>query len=84
MDRADPSAGEHRHRDLGDHRQVDRDPVALFDASRLQDIGEPAHRFVQFAVGDAAVLAGIVALPQDRGLLGASRQMAVDAVVAKR
>src|SRR6478672_6351710 len=36
---------------------------------------------MQLAVGDAAVVAGIVALPQDRGLLGAARQMTVDTVV---
>src|SRR4029078_2510817 len=29
--RPDPGAGEHRDRELGDHRHVDRDPVALAD-----------------------------------------------------
>ncbi len=31
MDCADPSAGQHSHSDLGDHRQVDGDPVALLN-----------------------------------------------------
>ena len=34
MDRADAGAGQHRHRGLGHHRQVDRHPVALLDAER--------------------------------------------------
>src|SRR6516225_4294020 len=36
---------------------------------------------MQFPVGDATVNAGIVALPQDRGLLRPARQVPVDAVV---
>ena len=36
---------------------------------------------MQFSVGDATVIAGIVALPQDRNLLRAARQVAVDTVV---
>ncbi len=82
MDGADAGAGQHRHRDLGDHRQVDRDPVALLDAPGLQHIGEPADRLVQLAIGDVAVLGGIVALPQDRGLLAAPGKVPVDAVPA--
>ena len=38
--RADPRAGEHRDDDLGDHRQVDPDDVALPDAAVLQRVGE--------------------------------------------
>jgi hypothetical protein len=72
VDRPDPGAGEHGHRNLGDHRQVDRDAVAFSHAPRLQNIGKPAHRFVQFSVGDATGITGIVALPQDRGLLRAA------------
>ena len=35
MDRSDPGAGEHGHRNLWDHRQVDRDAVALPHAPRF-------------------------------------------------
>src|SRR5215467_5696661 len=81
VDRPDPGASRHGYRDFGDHRQVDRDAIALFDASRFQNIGEPAHGIVQFSVGHATVIAGIVALPQNRNLLRAERQVAVDAII---
>src|ERR1700746_2946858 len=51
MDRADSSAGEDRDRPLGDHREIDRYPVALADTMRLKRVGEPAYCLVQFAVG---------------------------------
>ena len=38
--RADARAGEHRDDDLGDHRQVDADDVALAHAEVLQRVGE--------------------------------------------
>ena len=82
MDGADPRARQHRCGDLGDHRQIDRHSVALLDAALFQHIREPANRFVQFAVGDPAVLGGIVALPQDCRLVAAPRQKAIDAVIA--
>ena len=82
MDRADARAGEHRHRDLGNHRQVDRDPVAAPDAFGLQHVGEAAHALVQVAIGDRERFAGVVALPQDRGLVAARAQMPVEAVRA--
>ena len=58
MDGADPRAGEHRVGRLGDHRQIDRDPVALLDAMRLQHIGEAADALVQLAIGDVAAAEG--------------------------
>ena len=41
--RPDPGAGEHRDRQLGDHRQVDRDPVARRDAQLAERVGGPVH-----------------------------------------
>ena len=38
MDRADTGAGQHGNGQLGDHGQVDCDPVALLDALLLQDV----------------------------------------------
>src|SRR5438046_728317 len=83
MDRANASAREHRDRRLRDHREVDRDPIALVYTPRLQRIRKPAHRLVKLAVGHPAILARIVALPEDRGLLGTPWQMAIDAVVRR-
>jgi hypothetical protein len=42
VDGADAGAGEHRDRRLGDHRQVDRDAVALLDPEPLEHVGELA------------------------------------------
>ena len=81
MDGADARAGEHGVGRLGDHRQVDGDAVALLDVAVAQDVGEPADLVVQLLIGDVLGLVGIVAFPDDRGLLGALRQMPVDAIV---
>ena len=40
---ADPRASEHRDDDLGNHRQVNPDDVALADAQRLERVREPLH-----------------------------------------
>jgi tRNA(Ile2) C34 agmatinyltransferase TiaS len=80
---ADARAGEHRVDRFGDHRQVDADAVALLHAVAAQHVREPADLLVQLAVGDVLVLAGLVGDPQDRGLLTALDEMAVDAVEAR-
>ena len=82
MDGTDARAREHSVHRLGDHRQIDRDPVALRDVAVAQDVGELADLVVQLAKADMLGLGGIVALPDDRGLTGARGEMAVDAVVA--
>src|SRR3712207_4617768 len=81
MDRAEPRAGEHRISRLGDHRQVDRHRVAAPDAAVAQDVRHAAHLAVQLAVGDLSGLARVVALPDDRDLVAAALEVAVDAVV---
>ena len=80
MDGADARAGEHGEGGLGDHRQIDGDAVASLDAVLLEHIGEAADLFVQFGVSDVARDRRIVAFPDDRGLVGARRQMPVDAI----
>ena len=80
MDRADPRAGKHRHGRLGDHRHVDRHPVALPGAETLQRIGEAADLLVQLAVGEPALLRRIVAFPDDRDRVAACRQVPVEAI----
>ena len=57
--RADPGAGEHRDRQLRDHRHVDRDPVALLDAELLQRVGGLADLAQQVGVGERPRVAGL-------------------------
>ena len=54
VDRADPRAGEHRHRRFRDHRQIEGDAVALAGAQRLEAVRHPHHLGVQFAIGERA------------------------------
>ena len=84
MDRADPGAGQHGAGGLGNHWQVDRDAIALCDAELPEHVGELADLAMQLAIGDFLVDRRIVALPQDCGLIAASGEMAVDAVVPRR
>ena len=63
--RADPRAREHRDDDLGNHRQVDPDDVALADAQLLERVREPLHLAVQLGVCDRALLA-LLAGPVER------------------
>ena len=49
--RPDPGAGEHRDRQLGDHRHVDRDPVARLDAELLERVGGLRHLALEVAEG---------------------------------
>ena len=80
--RADAGAGQHRHRQLGDHRHVDGDPVALGHAEARQRVGEPAHLVVEVGVGDRAGVARL-ALPVVGDLVApAGLDVAVEAVVA--
>jgi hypothetical protein len=79
--RADAGAGEHGHRSLGDHRQVDVDPVALRNAEALERVGEALHLVEQVGVGDGAGVARL-ALPVERDLVAPARlDVAVEAVV---
>ena len=81
MHRTDPRAREHRDRQLGNHRHVDGDAVALHDAELLQPIREAANLAIEIPVGERSPVAGL-AHPHDRGLvLPRAAQVAVDAVV---
>ena len=52
--RAEPRAGQHRDDGLGDHRQLDRDPVARLHAQLGQRVRGLAHLALQVGVGDRA------------------------------
>ena len=80
MNRADTGTGEHRHRGFGNHRHVDRYPITLLYAAIFEHIGEFADFLVQFAIGQLAILAGIVPFPDDRNLVAAAFQVTVEAV----
>jgi hypothetical protein len=81
---ADPGAGEHRDDGLGDHRQVDRDRVALADAELGQGVGGLADLTLQVGIGDGAGVARL-ALEVDRDLVAvAGLDVPVDAVVCRR
>ncbi len=58
MRRPDPGAGEHRDRQLRDHRHVDRDAVARRDPEFEQGVGRPAHLALEVGEGDGARVAG--------------------------
>ena len=80
---AEPGAGEHRDDRLGDHRQVDRDPVALADAERLQGVGGPADLALQLGVGDGAGVAGLALEVDGHPVAVAGLDVPVDAVVRR-
>ena len=80
MNGADPRAGQHRVGGFRDHRQIDGDAVALLDVPGAQDVRHLADFVVQLTIGDVPGLRGIVALPDDGGLVAALVEMPVDAV----
>src|SRR3546814_8933324 len=55
--RADPRAGEHRRRALGNHRHIDGDAVALLDAELLQRVREADDVGEQRGIADRPRLA---------------------------
>ena len=81
MGHPDPGAGQHGHRQLGDHGHVDGDPVALAQAQLQQRVGEPLHVGQKLSVGEGPGVAGLP-LPIEGHLVAPARgHMAVEAVV---
>ena len=68
--RADARAGEHRDGELGNHRHVEGDPIALLHTETLEHVREPAHLAVELPVGEHPGVAGL-ALPDDGSLVAA-------------
>ena len=78
---ADAGAGQHRHGDLGDHREVDPDDVALPDAPVLEGVGEALDLAEELGVGDLPLLA-LLAAPVEGDLVAVpGLDVAVEAVV---
>src|SRR5215470_2124717 len=83
MRSADSRAGEHGDGKLGRHSHVNRDPVALVHAKRLQYVCELLHFTMELLIGKRAYLTRF-ALPNQRGLvLTSGLHMTVKAVVGK-
>src|SRR3954452_1343102 len=80
---ADTGAGQHRDQDLGDHRQIDADDVALADAAGLESVGEALHVSVEVGVGDVTLLT-LFSAPVERDAVAvAGLDVAVEAVVGR-
>ena len=79
--RADPGAGEHRDRQLGDHRHVDGDPVAGLDAELEQRVGRLADLALEVGVGDRPGVAGLADPVVGDLVAEAALDVPVDAVV---
>src|SRR6185437_15566376 len=82
LDRARAKARKQRHRDgakleYGEKRDegfrqvrhVDRDHVAAADAELAQRLCQTTNVAVEFAIGQLALLAGMLALPDQEGLV---------------
>ena len=79
--RPDPGAGEHRDRQLGDHRHVDRDPVAGLDAELLERVGRLADLALEVAEGQRPGVARLADPVVGDLVAQAALDVAVDAVV---
>ena len=79
---ADPGAGEHRDRQLRDHRHVDRDAVAGPDAELLERVGRLLDLAQEVRVGERPRVARLADPVVGDLVAEAVRDVAVDAVVA--
>ncbi len=80
---ADASAREHRNRQLGNQREVDRDAVAALHAERLHHVGELTDLTIQVEVGQRPAIARLT-FPDDRRLVAPrSPDVTIDAVDAR-
>jgi hypothetical protein len=80
MDRPDPRAGQHGVGSFRDHGEIDCDRIALLHAVIFKHIRKAADLIVQLSVSDLPRFARIVALPDDRHLVGTRSEVPVDAV----
>ena len=81
MHGTDAGAGQHGVKRFGDHRHVERHAVALGNTDLLQLVGHAADMIVQLAIGDRGMKTGIIAFPDQRDIITALGEMAVDAIV---
>ena len=80
---ADAGTGQHRHRRLRDHRQVDGNAVTFADPLALQHVGELADLAQHVVVGQYPAVAGL-ALPEERHLVAEpAGDLLVEGIVGK-
>ena len=79
--RPDPGAGQHRDRQLRDHRHVDRDPVAGLDAQLLERVGRLADLAQEVAEGQRPGVARLADPVVGDLVAETALDVAVDAVV---
>ena len=73
--------GQHRNRQLGNQRQVERDAIALLNANALKDIRKATNFRVQLLISERARVAGF-AFPNQRRLIASpSGQMTIETAV---
>ena len=78
---AKASAGEHGDRDLGDHRHIDRNAVALGHAERLQRVRGLLHLAQQVVVGNGAAVTWLADPVEGHLLAATSGNVAINAVL---
>ena len=83
MNRADTGAGQHGDGGFRHHWHIDSDDIALFNAEVEQDVSKAADVVMELAISDVFALAGVVAFPDNRGLVAAFGQVAIEAVSGK-
>ena len=83
MQRADARAGQHGKAGLGDHGHVDQHAVAFLHAQPFQHRRHALHFGVQLAEGVDLFLIGLGRDEDQRRLVGAVFQVAIDRVVAE-
>ncbi|CAI8313466.1 MAG: Uncharacterised protein [Gammaproteobacteria bacterium] len=76
------NAGTSQHRDsrLGDHGHVQSNHVAFLNALRPKTVGKTTDAFIEITIRDFFIRIWVVALPNNRCLIPASRQVAVKTV----
>jgi len=79
MRRPDPGTRQHRDRQFGNHREVQRHHVVLFDPQIAEAGRERVHFAVEVEIGVRPALSAL-AEPADRELVPALVEVAVDAV----
>ena len=60
--------GQHRNRQLGNQRQVERDAIALLNANALKDIRKATNFRVKLLISERARVAGF-AFPNESGFV---------------
>src|SRR5579859_2995734 len=85
MDNTQARTGQHRNWQLGDHWQVEGDSIARLDPAKVaQQGGELVHLDVKFPVSDRfGIFCFRFRYPDQGGLVGTGRHMAIDAVVTR-